>query len=231
MSGWLCRQGAFRVAADFFKLFTDSLRGADRGRAMADHSSIRTRLTPVLRPVRARLGFWGRGRRKGRYFRDGIEGIAMELRTTSNAHVAILREFGATVGADVSIHGPIHIVNADRDFGRLRLGDRVHLGTDVLIDLADDVTIEEEATLSMRCSIVTHIDVGPGPLRERRPREQAPVRIRRGAYLGLGATVLHGVTVGEMATVGAHALVDRDVPAGGTVVAPRARAAPGERRL
>lgn len=149
----------------------------------------------------------------------------MELRTTPNAHVDILREFGARVGKDVSIHGPIHIVNADGDFRNLSIGDRAHLGTDVLIDLADSVTIEDEATLSMRCSLITHIDVGPGPLKERHPRQQAPVRIGAGAYLGLGATVLHGVSVGPQATIGAHALVDRDVTPGATLLAPRARIA------
>jgi len=85
------------------------------------------------------------------------------------------------------------------------------------------VTIEDEATLSMRCTLITHIDVGPGPLRERRPREQGPVRIAGGAYLGAGATVLHGVTVGAGATLGAHALVNRDVAAGATVVSPLAQ--------
>ncbi|MCC6381614.1 MAG: hypothetical protein IT304_03850 [Dehalococcoidia bacterium] len=74
----------------------------------------------------------------------------------------------------------------------------------------------------MRCMLITHLDVGPGPLRERRPRQQAAVRVGRGAYLGAGATVLHGVTVGALATVGAHALVRRDVSPGATVVAPAA---------
>lgn len=150
----------------------------------------------------------------------------MELRTTTNQHAAILRRYGAQVGRDVSIHGPIHIVNAGEDFSKLEIGDRVHLGTEVLIDLADRVTIEAEATLSMRATLITHIDVGPGPLRERRPRQQAPVRIGAGAYLGAGATILHGVTVGAAATVGAHALVDRDVAPGATVVSPRARLVP-----
>ena len=188
-------------------------------------SRFRNSIAPFARPVRRSLGFFGRSRRRARYLRDGIEGIAMELRTTPNAHVEILREFGATVGKDVSIHGPIHIVNADGGFRNLNIGDRVHLGTEVLIDLADSVTIESEATLSMRCSLITHIDVGPGPLKERHQREQAPVRIASGAYLGLGATVLHGVTVGAQATLGAHALVDRDVAPGATLLAPRARIA------
>ena len=42
----------------------------------------------------------------------------------------------------------------------------------------------------MRCTVVTHIDVGPGPLRDRRPRQTGPVTIGAGAYLGAGATVL-----------------------------------------
>ncbi len=195
---------------------------------MASLSRFRTSIAPIARPVRHSFGFVGRSRRRARFLRDGIEGIALELRASPNAHVEILREFGATVGKDVSIHGPLHIVNADGDFRNLRIGDRAHLGTDVLIDLADVVTIESEATLSMRCNLITHIDVGPGPLKERHPRQQAPVRIESGAYLGLGATVLHGVTVGARATIGAHALVDRDVAAGATLVAPRARLAGGD---
>jgi acetyltransferase-like isoleucine patch superfamily enzyme len=189
-------------------------------------SSFRKVLSPVARPARNKLGVIGRGRRKARFLRDGIEGIAMELRSTTNQHAAILREFGAHVGARCSIYTPLHIVNADGDFSKLTIGDRVHLGADTLIDLAEAVTIESEATISMRCTLVTHIDVGPGPLSQRRPRKTGPVRIGTGAYLGAGVTVLHGVTVGALATLGAHALVDRDVAPGATVVSPRAATLP-----
>lgn len=185
-------------------------------------SSLRTSISPLARPLRDKLSVIGRGRRKARFLRDGIEGMAMELRTTPNQHATILREFGAKVGDGCSIYTPLHIVNADGDFSKLTIGDRVHLGADVLIDLAEAVTIEADATISMRCTLVTHIDVGQGPLKERRPRKTGPVRIGVGAYLGAGVTVLHGVTVGAEATLGAHALVDRDVAPGATVVSPRA---------
>lgn len=194
---------------------------------MAPLQRFRSAIAPLARPVRARLGFLGRARRRSRYLRDGIAGIAMELRTTTTGHAAILREFGAAVGDDVSFHTPLHIVNAAGDFSRLSIGERAHIGSDVLIDLANNVIIEDEATISMRCTIITHIDVGPGELREARPREEGPVRIGRGAYLGAGATILHGVTIGAGATIGAHALVDRDVAPGATVLAPRARLASG----
>lgn len=192
-------------------------------------ASFRRAITPLARPMQRILGGFGRQRRRARYLRDGIEGIAMELRTTTREHAAILREFGATVGRDCSIHGPLHIVNAGSDFSKLHIGDRVHLGANVLIDLADSVYIEDEATISMNCTLITHIDVGPGPLRERRPRQTGPVRIERGAYLGAGATVLHGVTVGSCATVGAHTVVRKDVPANATVVAGDAIVLEGER--
>lgn len=184
---------------------------------------LRLAATPLARPLLRRGGWLARQRRRARYLRYGIDGIAAELRSTPNAHADILRQFGARVGRDCSIYAPLHIVNAGTDFSNLAVGDRVHLGANVVIDLADHVTIEDEATISMGCIIVTHIDVGPGPLRERRPRETGPVRICRGAYLGAGATILHGVTIGEQATVGANALVNRDVPPGATVVGPLAR--------
>lgn len=194
-----------------------------RGFALPSLHTVRSASAPALRPVRRQVDRFSAWRRRARYLRDGIEGIAAELRTVTHGHAEILRAYGAKVGRDCSIYAPLVIVNAAGDFSKLTIGDRVHLGADVLIDLADAVRIDDEATISMRCTLITHLDVGPGPLRERRPRKQAPVRIGPGAYLGAGATILHGVTVGTEATVGAHALVRRDVPPGATVLSPEAQ--------
>lgn len=53
---------------------------------------------------------------------------------------------------------------------------------------------------------------------DRPPLEARPVRIEDGAWIGIGAIVLKGVTIGTAARVGAGAVVSRDVPAGVTVV-------------
>ena len=43
-------------------------------------------------------------------------------------------------------------------------------------------------------------------------------RLKKAAFIGAGATILPGVTVGEYATVGAGAVVTLDVSAHATVV-------------
>jgi UDP-2-acetamido-3-amino-2,3-dideoxy-glucuronate N-acetyltransferase len=50
-----------------------------------------------------------------------------------------------------------------------------------------------------------------------------PTRVKKGASIGTGATILCGVTIGEKAVVGAGSVVTRDVPAGAVVAGNPAR--------
>jgi putative colanic acid biosynthesis acetyltransferase WcaF len=61
--------------------------------------------------------------------------------------------------------------------------------------------------------------------------DNAPIRVEDGAWVAARATVLRGVTIGRDAVVGATALVTRDVPPQGVVLAPRAQStgSPSER--
>jgi acetyltransferase-like isoleucine patch superfamily enzyme len=47
--------------------------------------------------------------------------------------------------------------------------------------------------------------------------ELLPIAVRRNASIGSGALILGGVEIGERATIGAGAVVTRDVPADATV--------------
>jgi acetyltransferase-like isoleucine patch superfamily enzyme len=93
----------------------------------------------------------------------------------------------------------------------------------VFIDLKDDVVVEDRVTISMQVTLVTHTDVGKSPLADRILPTHAPVRLRRGAYIGAGATILQGVEVGEQAIVGAGAVVLANVPAHSVAVGVPAR--------
>lgn len=50
-----------------------------------------------------------------------------------------------------------------------------------------------------------------------------PTLVKRGVAIGSGATLLCGITIGERATIGAGAVVTKDVPPGATVAGNPAR--------
>jgi acetyltransferase-like isoleucine patch superfamily enzyme len=134
-----------------------------------------------------------------------------------------------------------------------RIGDETKIGA--------FVEIQKNAEVGRRCKISSHtfvcegvtieddVFVGHGVMfiNDRRPRATAggrlqteadwavvPTRVKRGASIGSGATILCGVTIGEDAMVGAGAVVTRDVAPGATVAGVPARvmlrAGGGERR-
>lgn len=178
-------------------------------------ATLRRLLRPVGRPVARVLSKLAEGRLQWIYLRHGIGGVAAELRTMRTGHADVLRAFGASVAQDAMVVGPVSIANARTDFSHLRIERGVHLGSEVFLDLAERVTIEEGATVSMRAIVITHFDAGRNALAEKRPRQTGPVTIARGAYVGAAAIILHGVTVGEGALVAAGAVVGKDVPCDG----------------
>ena len=133
--------------------------------------------------------------------------------------VLFLRLCGASVGAQTIVHH-ISLVNVDRGgFAALRIGQNCFVGDEVLFDLAAPVVLEAHVTLAARAMVLTHLNVGykDHPLQSRFPPQTAGVTIRRGAFVGAGATILAGVTIGPEAFVAAASLVNRDVAPGETV--------------
>jgi acetyltransferase-like isoleucine patch superfamily enzyme len=109
------------------------------------------------------------------------------------------------------------------------IGRNVFVGLDTWLDdqFPELIEIEDDVTISFRVTVVVHDDArrmnavipgaGDGTV--------APVRLKRGCYLGAGCLILPGVTVGERAVVGAGAVVTRDVPPGKLVLGVPARVA------
>ena len=131
----------------------------------------------------------------------------------SPVRVAFLRLCGARVGRGVIVHR-VSLINVDRGgFRSLTIGDSCFVGDEVLLDLAAPVVLEEQVTLATRAAVLTHLNVGyrDHPLQARFPARTAGVTLRRGTFIGAGATILAGVSVGPEAFVGAGSLVNRDV--------------------
>jgi acetyltransferase-like isoleucine patch superfamily enzyme len=142
---------------------------------------------------------------------EGVDNLLLVCRSEQTAQ--LLRRYGAKIGGSSDLHAPLIVHNALDGYTHLRIGDWCHVGKDVFLDLRQAIEIEDRVTISMRVTILTHLDEGHSPLGagSLAPRE-APVRICRGAYLGAGCTILQGVTVGECAVVAAGAVVRNNVP-------------------
>jgi sugar O-acyltransferase (sialic acid O-acetyltransferase NeuD family) len=85
----------------------------------------------------------------------------------------------------------------------------ISIGNHVLVNL--NCTIGHDVTIDHYTSIMPGVNIAGG------------VKIGKGVLVGAGATLLNGITVEDFATIGAGAVVTRNVPAGKTVAGVPAR--------
>lgn len=123
------------------------------------------------------------------------------------------------------------------------LGDDCIVGKDAYIDagvrIGDKVKVQNGALVYHGVTVESGVFIGPGAIltNDRFPRSITPdgelasaedwtvseIHLRYGCSVGAGAIVVAGTDVGRFATVGAGAVVTRDVPAHGLVVGNPAR--------
>jgi len=104
----------------------------------------------------------------------------------------------------------------------LRVGDRVAINAFVHIWANQPVTIGDDTMIASHVQITTSThSYAVRPYRDH--RQDAPITIGSNVWIGTGAIVLPGVSIGDHAVVGAGSVVTRDVPAGAVVVGVPAR--------
>ena len=96
-------------------------------------------------------------------------------------------------------------------------GQHIKIGKNVFVNHAcsfldmGGITVEDDVQIGPRVNLVT--ENHPVDPSRRKDLDLKPILIKRNAWIGAGATILPGVTVGENAIVAAGALVNKDVPA------------------
>lgn len=141
--------------------------------------------------------------------------MVFDLLSFSPLRVWWLRLAGAKIGTETVID-KIDFFNLDRTGLRgLQVGRRCFLGRGVMLDVAGRVILENWVTISPRATVLSHINVGSlgHPLLERYRGRVFTTTLKRGSFIGAGAIILGGVTVGAEALVGAGAVVTRNIPA------------------
>ena len=144
----------------------------------------------------------------------------------------------ARVHASADVEGEVNVGPGTRIWNRAQVRSGATIGADCIIGrdayvdagvrIGDRVKIQNGALLYQGVSVEDGVFIGPGAIftNDRFPRaitatgdlartgdwEIAPVLLRHGCSIGAGAVIVGGVDVGTFATVGAGAIVTRDVP-------------------
>lgn len=119
---------------------------------------------------------------------------------------ALFGEFGEGAFVNAPLQG-IHFVN-------VKIGKNVVVNSNVLMMARGGVTVEDDAMIASNVQLLTN---NHDPYK-REILLCKPVLIQKGAWIGAGATILPGVSVGRYAIVGAASLVTKDVPDFGVAV-------------
>lgn len=96
-------------------------------------------------------------------------------------------------------------------------GQHIKLGKNIFINHAcsfldlGGITIEDDVLIGPKVNLIT--ENHPLDPSQRKVLDLKSILIKRNAWIGAGATILPGVTVGENAVVAAGAVVNKDVPA------------------
>lgn len=107
----------------------------------------------------------------------------------------------------VRIFLPFHTV-----FGRFtRLGKNVFINSGCTFLDRGGITLEDDVFIGPQVCLIT--ENHPEEPHLRHNVYTRPIVIKRNAWIGAGAIVLPGITVGENAIVGAGSVVTKDVPA------------------
>lgn len=97
------------------------------------------------------------------------------------------------------------------DFGRnITVGKDVFINQNCTFMDRGGITLEDHVLLAPRVNLITtnHL-IDPS---RRRDVESRPIHICQNVWIGAGATITSGVTIGENAVIAAGAVVTKDVP-------------------
>ncbi len=107
---------------------------------------------------------------------------------------------------------------------QIRIGSRTYINRFTMLDASESIVIGERCMIGPSCYITDH-DHGTraGDMVASQPLKSGPTRIGNDVWIGAGAIVLKGVTIGDGAVIGAGAVVTTDAPAGAILVGVPAR--------
>ena len=122
----------------------------------------------------------------------------------------ILKKNGANIGTDCDIQSG-QVFHNCRDYSNLKIGNNCHIGKNCFFDLRNKIVIGHNSVISMKCSVITHIDLSNSDLCKFYPKTSSQVLIGSNCYIGVNSTVLMGVSVNDYSFIAAGSIVTNNV--------------------
>ena len=113
---------------------------------------------------------------------------------------------GSEIDESIAVFTPLYI-----NYGKnTKIGKNVFINFDcVFLDLGG-ITIEDNVLIAPKVSLLS--EGHPLSPNDRQSLVPGHIHIKKNAWIGAGATILPGVTIGENSVVAAGAVVSKDVP-------------------
>ena len=189
----------------------------------------------TLGRVATRLATWYAPPHKASYTLAGMNPMGFI------APSAVIYHSDLRLGKNVFVGDRVIIYQA-KDGGPVKLGDRVYIYRDTIIETGygGSLTMGNHSSLHPRCQLNAYlgsihigygVDIAPNcafysydhglapdrPIREQPLQTKGDIVIEDHAWLGVGVIVLSGVRIGKGAVIGAGSVVTSDVPDGAIV--------------
>lgn len=132
--------------------------------------------------------------------------------------IPFLKLYKASIGNEVSLKNGLCIENATgnsdskNNYSNLHIQDKVYIGSNCILDLSNNITLEQEVVLSSAVKIMTHQSVGERELSQLINIKNEAVIIKNNCWIGTGTIILCGVTLEKYCVVAAGAVVTKSFP-------------------
>ena len=122
----------------------------------------------------------------------------------SDEYNELLNKLIPNKGENVDIRTPLTGVNLQK----VKVGNNVIIMNGSLMMASGGITIEDNTMIAANARLISNNH----DLDKRSVITCQPILIKRNCWIGAGATILRGVTIGENSVVGAGSVVTKDVP-------------------
>lgn len=161
------------------------------------------------------------------YYRGKVGSMASNVFIDQNVFFAYPK--GITLGEFCYIDKNVIIMSKSAKIGR-----RVHIAPRVFVSGGGELEIEDHVGIATNVNIITSTELlkdgarASGPMTRPNERQvmRGKVHIKRDAFVGVNATLLPGVTMGEGSVAGVGVILSRDTEAWSTHMAPPPRRIP-----